>query len=184
MINDMKQSGVIEQYGARLRADERTAGRAYARGAVRDLRSRSISAIAKRQDVLLFIDNILPLSRRRAARFSALLGRMPSAVGYQPTLATEMGALQERITSTKKRLHHFRSGGLCSRGRPDRPRARDDRFAHLDATTVLSRNIASHGHLSRGRSAGIHEPHSLAAQVLGQEHYDVAREVHRMLAAL
>ena len=74
----------------------------------------------KHQDVLLFIDNIFRFTQA-GSEVSALLGRMPSAVGYQPTLATEMGALQERITSTKEGFHHFGSGGLRSRGRPDRP---------------------------------------------------------------
>ena len=75
----------------------------------------------KHQDVLLFIDNIFRFTQA-GSEVSALLGRMPSAVGYQPTLATEMGALQERITSTEERFHHFRSGCLRSRRRPDRPR--------------------------------------------------------------
>ena len=79
----------------------------------------------KHQDVLLFIDNIFRFTQA-GSEVSALLGRMPSAVGYQPTLATEMGALQERITSTRKRLDHVGAGRLCARGRPDRPRACHD----------------------------------------------------------
>ena len=73
----------------------------------------------KNQDVLLFIDNIFRFTQA-GSEVSALLGRMPSAVGYQPTLATEMGALQERITSTRK-LHHLGAGCLRPRRRPDRP---------------------------------------------------------------
>ena len=78
----------------------------------------------KHQDVLLFIDNIFRFTQA-GSEVSALLGRMPSAVGYQPTLATEMGALQERITSTRK-FYHFCSGCLCACGRLDRPGPRHD----------------------------------------------------------
>ena len=76
------------------------------------------------QDVLLFIDNIFRFTQA-GSEVSALLGRMPSAVGYQPTLGTEMGALQERITSTKKGIHHLGAGDLRARGRHHRPRAGD-----------------------------------------------------------
>ena len=69
-------------------------------------------------DTLLFVDNIFRFSQA-GSEVSALLGRMPSAVGYQPTLATEMGQLQERITSTSTRGHHQRAGGLCAGRRPD-----------------------------------------------------------------
>ena len=96
------------------------------------------------QDVLLFIDNIFRFTSRRAREVSALLGRMPSAVGYQPTLATEMGALQERITSTKK-------GSITSVQAVYVPAddltdpAPATTFAHLDATTVLSAPISELG---------------------------------------
>ena len=96
------------------------------------------------QDVLLFIDNIFRFTQA-GSEVSALLGRMPSAVGYQPTLATEMGALQERITSTKH-------------GRPDRPGSGDDlRASGCDDGSFPCHFFA--GHLSGGRSAGIHQPH-------------------------
>ena len=112
---------------------------------------------AEEQDVLLFIDNIFRFTQA-GSEVSALLGRMPSAVGYQPTLATEMGALQERITSTKK-------GSITSVQAVYVPAddltdpAPATTFAHLDATTVLSRAIAVSGHLPGRGSAGIHQPH-------------------------
>ena len=96
------------------------------------------------QDVLLFIDNIFRFVQA-GSEVSALLGRMPSAVGYQPTLATEMGELQERITSTTQGLDHLGAGDLRARRRPHRPGARPTTFAHLDATTVLSRSISEKG---------------------------------------
>ena len=106
------------------------------------------------QDVLLFIDNIFRFTQA-GSEVSALLGRVPSAVGYQPTLATEMGALQERITSTKK-------GSITSVQAIYVPAddltdpAPATTFAHLDATTVLSRAITEIGILPGGRSFGIH----------------------------
>ncbi len=97
----------------------------------------------KNQDVLLFIDNIFRFTQA-GSEVSALLGRMPSAVGYQPTLATEMGALQERITSTRKVPSHRYRLFTC---RPDdlTDPAPATTFSHLDATTVLSREISSQG---------------------------------------
>ena len=109
------------------------------------------------QDVLLFIDNIFRFTQA-GSEVSALLGRMPSAVGYQPNLATEMGELQERITSTKK-------GSITSVQAIYVPAddltdpAPATTFAHLDATTVLSRQIVEHGHLPGRRPAGLHLPH-------------------------
>ena len=113
------------------------------------------------QDVLLFIDNIFRFTQA-GSEVSALLGRMPSAVGYQPNLATEMGELQERITSTKK-------GSITSVQAIYVPAddytdpAPATAFAHLDATTNLSRAIVRAGHLSGGRSAGLHLAHSRPA---------------------
>ncbi len=109
---------------------------------------------AEGQDVLLFIDNIFRFTQA-GSEVSALLGRIPSAVGYQPTLGTEMGALQERITSTKK-------GSITSVQAIYVPAddltdpAPATAFAHLDATTVLSRSDRRARHLSRGRSSGFH----------------------------
>lgn len=130
------------------------------------------------QDVLLFIDNIFRFTQA-GSEVSALLGRMPSAVGYQPTLATEMGALQERITSTKK-------GSITSVQAVYVPAddltdpAPATTFAHLDATTVLSRDIASMGIFP---AVDPLESNSriLSPDVVGQEHYQVAREVQAIL---
>ncbi len=130
------------------------------------------------QDVLLFIDNIFRFTQA-GSEVSALLGRMPSAVGYQPTLATEMGVLQERITSTKK-------GSITSVQAVYVPAddltdpAPATTFAHLDATTVLSRDIASMGIFP---AVDPLESNSriLAPDIVGQEHYQVARDVQAIL---
>ena len=130
------------------------------------------------QDVLLFIDNIFRFTQA-GSEVSALLGRMPSAVGYQPTLATEMGALQERITSTKK-------GSITSVQAVYVPAddltdpAPATTFAHLDATTVLSRSIASLG-IYPAVDPLESTSRILSPDVVGQEHYNVAREVQRIL---
>ncbi len=130
------------------------------------------------QDVLLFIDNIFRFTQA-GSEVSALLGRMPSAVGYQPTLATEMGQLQERITSTKK-------GSITSVQAVYVPAddltdpAPATTFAHLDATTVLSRKISEMGIYPAvdplDSSSRILDP-----QVIGEEHYNVARRVQETL---
>ncbi|MBQ9973069.1 MAG: F0F1 ATP synthase subunit beta [Firmicutes bacterium] len=130
------------------------------------------------QDVLLFIDNIFRFTQA-GSEVSALLGRMPSAVGYQPTLANEMGQLQERITSTKK-------GSITSVQAVYVPAddltdpAPATTFAHLDATTVLSRSIASMG-IYPAVDPLDSTSRILSAEVLGEEHYNVAREVQRIL---
>ena len=130
------------------------------------------------QDVLLFIDNIFRFTQA-GSEVSALLGRMPSAVGYQPTLATEMGALQERITSTK-------NGSITSVQAVYVPAddltdpAPATTFAHLDATTVLDRGIASLGFYPAvdplDSTSRILNP-----EVLGVEHYETARAVQSIL---
>lgn len=129
-------------------------------------------------DVLLFVDNVFRFSQA-GSEVSALLGRMPSAVGYQPTLATEMGALQERITSTKK-------GAITSVQAVYVPAddltdpAPATTFAHLDATTVLDRGIAS-----KGLYPAIDPLNStsriLDPSIVGEEHYDVAKRVQMIL---
>ena len=132
----------------------------------------------KHQDVLLFIDNIFRFTQA-GSEVSALLGRMPSAVGYQPTLATEMGALQERITSTK-------NGSITSVQAVYVPAddytdpAPATTFAHLDATTALDRGIASLG-IYPAVDPLNSSSRILTADVVGQEHYDVARNVQRIL---
>ena len=132
----------------------------------------------KHQDVLLFIDNIFRFTQA-GSEVSALLGRMPSAVGYQPTLATEMGALQERITSTK-------NGSITSVQAVYVPA--DDltdpapaaTFAHLDATTVLDRGIASLG-IYPAVDPLDSTSRILSPAVVGQEHYETARAVQQIL---
>lgn len=132
----------------------------------------------KNQDVLLFIDNIFRFTQA-GSEVSALLGRMPSAVGYQPTLATEMGALQERITSTKK-------GSITSVQAVYVPAddltdpAPATTFTHLDATTVLSRDIASQG-IYPAVDPLESTSRILSPEVVGEEHYQVARSVQRVL---
>ena len=130
------------------------------------------------QDVLLFIDNIFRFTQA-GSEVSALLGRMPSAVGYQPTLATEMGALQERITSTK-------NGSITSVQAVYVPAddltdpAPATTFAHLDATTVLDRGIASLG-IYPAVDPLDSTSRILTPEIVGQEHYDVARGVIQLL---
>jgi len=130
------------------------------------------------QDVLLFIDNIFRFTQA-GSEVSALLGRMPSAVGYQPTLATEMGALQERITSTKE-------GSITSVQAVYVPAddltdpAPATTFAHLDATTVLSRAISSLG-IYPAVDPLDSSSRILSPDVVGQEHYEVARGVQQVL---
>ncbi|MEG1176259.1 MAG: F0F1 ATP synthase subunit beta, partial [Ruthenibacterium sp.] len=130
------------------------------------------------QDVLLFIDNIFRFTQA-GSEVSALLGRMPSAVGYQPTLATEMGALQERITST-------RDGSITSVQAVYVPAddltdpAPATTFAHLDAKTVLSRDIASLG-IYPAVDPLDSTSRILSPDIVGSEHYEVARSVQRIL---
>jgi F-type H+-transporting ATPase subunit beta len=130
------------------------------------------------QDVLLFIDNIFRFTQA-GSEVSALLGRMPSAVGYQPTLATEMGALQERITSTNK-------GSITSVQAVYVPAddltdpAPATTFAHLDATTVLSRSISSLG-IFPAVDPLESTSRILTPEIVGNEHYQVARQVQSIL---
>ena len=132
----------------------------------------------KKQDVLLFIDNIFRFTRA-GSEVSALLGRMPSAVGYQPTLATEMGELQERIASTK-------NGSVTSVQAVYVPAddltdpAPATTFAHLDATTVLSRKIVEQG-IYPAVDPLESSSRILEADIVGEEHYEVARKVQEAL---
>ena len=130
------------------------------------------------QDVLLFIDNIFRFTQA-GSEVSALLGRMPSAVGYQPTLATEMGALQERITSTKKgSITSIQAVYVPADDYTDPAPATT--FAHLDATTALSRSIAAQG-IYPAVDPLESTSRILSPEVVGEEHYRVAREVQRIL---
>ncbi|MCD6435813.1 MAG: F0F1 ATP synthase subunit beta [Clostridiales bacterium] len=130
------------------------------------------------KDVLLFIDNIFRFTQA-GSEVSALLGRMPSAVGYQPTLATDMGALQERITSTKK-------GSITSVQAVYVPAddltdpAPATTFSHLDATTVLSRKISAMG-IYPAVDPLDSNSRILAPEIVGEEHYQVARQVQQIL---
>ena len=130
------------------------------------------------QDVLFFVDNIFRFTQA-GAEMSALLGRIPSAVGYQPTLATDMGALQERITSTKK-------GSITSVQAVYVPAddltdpAPATTFAHLDATTVLNRAIAEKG-IYPAVDPLDSTSRSLDPRIVGEEHYQVARDVQKIL---
>jgi F-type H+/Na+-transporting ATPase subunit beta len=130
------------------------------------------------QDVLFFVDNIFRFTQA-GAEVSALLGRIPSAVGYQPTLATDMGALQERITSTKKgSITSVQAIYVPADDLTDPAPATS--FAHLDATTVLSRQIAELG-IYPAVDPLDSTSRSLDPRIVGEEHYGVAREVQRIL---
>jgi F-type H+-transporting ATPase subunit beta len=173
----MKESGVIDKTvlvygqmneppGARMRV------------ALSGLTMAEYFRDVEHQDVLLFIDNIFRFTQA-GSEVSALLGRMPSAVGYQPTLATEMGQLQERITSTTK-------GSITSVQAVYVPAddltdpAPATTFAHLDATTVLSRSISSLG-IYPAVDPLESNSRILSPEIVGNEHYQVARQVQSIL---
>src|SRR2546428_1766101 len=130
------------------------------------------------QDVLLFIDNIFRFSQA-GSEVSALLGRSPAAVGYQPTLANEMGMLQERITSTKKgSITSFQAVYVPADDLTDPAPA--NTFAHLDSTIVLERSIAELGiYPAVDPLSSVSK--ALQADIVGEEHYKVAREVQKVL---
>lgn len=177
LYNEMKRSGVLSKTALVYGQMNEPPG-ARMRVALSGLTMAEYFRDAKKQDVLLFVDNIFRFTQA-GSEVSALLGRMPSAVGYQPTLATEMGALQERITST-------RTGSITSVQAVYVPAddltdpAPATTFAHLDATTVLSRNIASQG-IYPAVDPLESTSRILNPTILGQEHYRVAREVQRIL---
>ncbi|MSU42041.1 MAG: F0F1 ATP synthase subunit beta [Pedosphaera sp.] len=132
----------------------------------------------KNQDVLLFVDNIFRFSQA-GSEVSALLGRTPSAVGYQPTLAAEMGDLQERITSTKKgSITSFQAVYVPADDLTDPAPATT--FAHLDATIVLERSIAELG-IYPAVDPLASTSRTLSPEIVGEEHYNVARGVQRVL---
>ena len=134
----------------------------------------------KNQDVLLFIDNIFRFSQA-GAEVSALLGRTPSAVGYQPTLSSEMGALQERITSTKNgSITSFQAVYVPADDLTDPAPA--NTFAHLDSTIVLERSIAELG-IYPAVDPLASTSKALTPDIVGQEHYDVARGVRKCSSA-
>ena len=177
LYNEMTESGVINKTALVYGQMNEPPG-ARMRVALSGLTMAEYFRDVKNQDVLLFIDNIFRFTQA-GSEVSALLGRMPSAVGYQPTLATEMGALQERITSTRK-------GSITSVQAVYVPAddltdpAPATTFTHLDATTVLSREIASKG-IYPAVDPLDSTSRILTPEVVGQEHYQVAREVQRVL---
>ncbi len=177
LYNEMKQSGVLSKTALVYGQMNEPPG-ARMRVGLSGLTMAEYFRDSEGQDVLLFIDNIFRFTQA-GSEVSALLGRMPSAVGYQPTLATEMGALQERITSTKK-------GSITSVQAVYVPAddltdpAPATTFAHLDATTVLARSIASQG-IYPAVDPLESTSRILSAEILGEEHYTVAREVQRIL---
>ena len=177
LYNEMKESGVLNKTALVYGQMNEPPG-ARMRVALSGLTMAEYFRDQKNQDVLLFIDNIFRFTQA-GSEVSALLGRMPSAVGYQPTLATEMGALQERITSTA-------SGSITSVQAVYVPAddltdpAPATTFAHLDATTVLSRNIASLG-IYPAVDPLDSTSRILSADVVGEEHYQVARQVQQVL---
>ena len=177
LYNEMKESGVIKNTALMYGQMNEPPG-ARMRVGLSGLTMAEYFRDQEGQDVLLFIDNIFRFTQA-GSEVSALLGRMPSAVGYQPTLATEMGTLQERITSTKR-------GSITSVQAVYVPAddltdpAPATTFAHLDATTVLSRNIASQG-IYPAVDPLESTSRILSAEILGEEHYSIAKEVQRIL---
>jgi len=174
---EMKESGVIDKTALVYGQMNEPPG-ARARVGLTGLTTAEYFRDVEGQDVLFFVDNIFRFTQA-GAEVSALLGRIPSAVGYQPTLGTEMGALQERITSTKK-------GSITSVQAVYVPAddftdpAPATTFTHLDATTNLDRDIAA-----LGIYPAVHPLNStsriLDPQIVGEEHYNTAREVQALL---
>ena len=177
LYNEMKDSGVLSKTALVYGQMNEPPG-ARMRVGLSGLTMAEYFRDREGQDVLLFIDNIFRFTQA-GSEVSALLGRMPSAVGYQPTLATEMGALQERITSTKK-------GSITSVQAVYVPAddltdpAPATTFAHLDATTVLSRAISSLG-IYPAVDPLDSTSRILSPDIVGIEHYEVAREVQKIL---
>ena len=177
LYNEMKESGVIDKTALIYGQMNEPPG-ARMRVGLSGLTMAEYFRDVKNQDVLLFIDNIFRFTQA-GSEVSALLGRMPSAVGYQPTLATEMGTLQERITSTRK-------GSITSVQAVYVPAddltdpAPATTFSHLDATTTLSRDIASQG-IYPAVDPLDSTSRILSPEGVGKEHYEIARAVQRVL---
>ena len=177
LYNEMKESGVIDKTTLVYGQMNEPPG-ARMRVALSGLTMAEYFRDEEHQDVLLFIDNIFRFTQA-GSEVSALLGRMPSAVGYQPTLATEMGTLQERITSTKKgSITSIQAVYVPADDLTDPAPATT--FTHLDATTVLSRAISSQG-IYPAVDPLESTSRILSPEILGEEHYQVAREVQRIL---
>ena len=177
LYNEMKESGVLS-HTALVYGQMNEPPGARMRVALSGLTMAEYFRDSEEQDVLLFIDNIFRFTQA-GSEVSALLGRMPSAVGYQPTLANEMGALQERITSTKKgSITSIQAVYVPADDLTDPAPATT--FAHLDATTVLSRQISSLG-IYPAVDPLESTSRMLSPDLVGEEHYAVAREVQRIL---
>ena len=177
LYNEMKQSGVLSKTALVYGQMNEPPG-ARMRVGLSGLTMAEYFRDKENQDVLLFIDNIFRFTQA-GSEVSALLGRMPSAVGYQPTLATEMGALQERITSTKKgSITSIQAVYVPADDLTDPAPATT--FAHLDATTVLARNIASQG-IYPAVDPLESSSRILSPEIVGEEHYWVAKEVQRII---
>jgi F-type H+-transporting ATPase subunit beta len=173
----MKESGVLEKTALVFGQMDEPPG-VRLRVALSALTMAEYFRDVDRQDVLLFVDNVFRFTQA-GSEVSTLLGRMPSAVGYQPTLADEMGVLQERITSTRGRsITSLQAIYVPADDLTDPAPATT--FAHLDATTVLSRQIAELGIYPAvdplDSTSRILDP-----RIIGQEHYDVARRVQGIL---
>ncbi len=184
LYNEMSEAGVINQKDLGASKIALVYGQmneppgARLRVALSGLAITEFFRDEKNQDVLLFIDNIFRFSQA-GSEVSSLLGRTASAVGYQPTLAAEMGALQERITSTKKgSITSFQAVYVPADDLTDPAPATT--FAHLDATIVLDRSIAELG-IYPAVDPLASTSRALALEIVGQEHYDVARGVQKVL---
>jgi F-type H+/Na+-transporting ATPase subunit beta len=174
---EMRESGVLEKTALVFGQMDEPPG-VRLRVALSALTMAEYFRDVERKDVLLFVDNIFRFTQA-GSEVSTLLGRMPSAVGYQPTLADEMGELQERITSTKGRSITSLQAIYVPADDITDP-APHTAFAHLDATTVLSRDIASLG-IYPAVDPLDSTSRILDARYVGQEHYDVARRVQEIL---
>jgi F-type H+/Na+-transporting ATPase subunit beta len=184
LYNEMSEAGVIDQKDLSKSKVALVYGQmneppgARLRVALTALSMAEYFRDEKNQDVLLFIDNIFRFSQA-GSEVSALLGRTPSAVGYQPTLASEMGDLQERITSTKKgSITSFQAVYVPADDLTDPAPA--NTFAHLDSTIVLDRAISELG-IYPAVDPLASTSKALSPEFVGREHYDVARGVQRVL---
>ncbi len=183
LYHEMIESGVIKLDGpgskvALVYGQMNEPPGARARVALSGLTAAEYFRDAEGQDVLFFVDNIFRFTQA-GSEVSALLGRIPSAVGYQPTLATDMGALQERITSTKKgSITSVQAIYVPADDLTDPAPATS--FAHLDATTVLSRSIAEQA-IFPAVDPLDSTSRMLDPRIVGEEHYEVARSVQRVL---
>jgi len=177
LYHEMKETGVISKLAMVFGQMNEPPG-ARLRVALTGLTMAEYFRDEEGRDVLLFIDNIFRFTQA-GSEVSALLGRMPSAVGYQPTLATEMGQLQERITSTKKgSITSIQAIYVPADDYTDPAPATT--FAHLDATTNLERNIAAMG-IFPAVDPLASSSRILAPEILGEEHYNVAQGVKQLL---